>query len=272
MQKKVKSFDRISIDYSINRVSKKFLIFLHGIGGDLTVWKKYAKSFNKKGFSTMAVDLRGHGMSDKPIKKIDYSIENSAKDIFQIIKKEKIKSFVFIGHCYGGMVAINFNKLFSRKAKGFVLIGTGYKFPLLNQIFIKKYLYKFFSELLRNKCFFKYKGHHGKYDSSFSEGDLISLKRLSSDLKDTGLEPLLYTYNSIFYYNEKISLKDLDKPVLIITGERDLFFNIKHAKKMKKLLTNSELIILKDANHWPIFNKEIEIRNLIYNFVTRIKW
>src|SRR3989344_2413697 len=99
MQKKVESFDRININYSINRVSKKFLIFLHGIGGDLTVWKKYVKFFNKKGFSTIAVDFRGHGISDKANKKIDYSVENSAKDIFQIIKKEKIKHFVFIGHC-----------------------------------------------------------------------------------------------------------------------------------------------------------------------------
>ena len=109
MQKKIESFDGIRINYSISRVSDFFLIFIHGAGGDLNAWKEQEHFFHKNGLSTIAIDLRGHGLSDRPNSVRSYRLECFAKDIHQIIVKEKIKKFVMIGHCFGGMVTISFH-------------------------------------------------------------------------------------------------------------------------------------------------------------------
>src|SRR3989338_4944959 len=127
MQKKIISFDHVGINYSIERISGFFLVFVHGIGGDLNVWKKKRKFFHKKGFSTLAIDLRGRGLSDKPDFIESYGLECSAKDIQGILKKEKITRFILIGHSFGGMVTIKFYELFPTLSKAYILIDTAPK-------------------------------------------------------------------------------------------------------------------------------------------------
>lgn len=97
----LKSFDGTKIYYKINRKSGLFLIFVHGWTNNWSVWEKEIKFFQKKGYSTLTLDLRGHGQSDKPQNKKQYRFQCFAKDINEIIKKEKINNFVLIGHSMG---------------------------------------------------------------------------------------------------------------------------------------------------------------------------
>ena len=53
-------------------------------------WRNERVFLHKKGISTIAVDLRGHGKSGRPKLLGDYNIEKFAGDIHSIIKKEKI--------------------------------------------------------------------------------------------------------------------------------------------------------------------------------------
>lgn len=272
MQKTIKSFDGVKINYSIDRKSDKFLIFLHGAGGDLNAWEEYVKFFNEKGFSTLAVDIRGHGFS-KPLSESDYYIENCAKDIAEIIKNEKIENFIIVGHCFGGMVALTFSKMYSNQAAGYVFIDFGYQIPLAKKFLIKKFISYFSSWKIPSKSVSKIAGGHGNYDASFSKGDLISFRRLGNDLKNTGLKPLLFIYKSMFGFNGESYLKLIKEPVIIIHGEKDVFFNVKFAKKMNDLIEDSKLILLNKANHWPIFNKTQEINSFVYDFLkTKINW
>lgn len=39
------------------------ILFVHQFGADHTIWDAIAKEFNTKGYATLKVDLRGHGMS-----------------------------------------------------------------------------------------------------------------------------------------------------------------------------------------------------------------
>ena len=61
----------------------------------MTVWKEIAPFFNKNEYSTLLLDLRGHGKSDK---KADISFEKAAKDINEILKKEKIKNTILVAN------------------------------------------------------------------------------------------------------------------------------------------------------------------------------
>src|SRR3989338_8016662 len=106
MQYEIHSFDLAKINYDIVRKKKRFYIFLHGAGGDLKAWD--LNLFHKNGFSTIAIDLSGHGKSER----ISQSLENATKDVYEVIKHEKVRDFVLVGHCFGGMIAITFAKLY----------------------------------------------------------------------------------------------------------------------------------------------------------------
>ena len=106
MEKKIKSSDGTHINYEISRTKKNnhWLIFIHGAGGDLTAWRKERYFFHKKGYSTIAIDLRGHGKSERPKLLIDYSLDNFAQDVNTVLKHEKINNFSIISHCFGSMI------------------------------------------------------------------------------------------------------------------------------------------------------------------------
>ena len=76
IRKYFKSFDGAKIFYSLSKRSNSWLIFVHGMGGDETAWIKERAYFTKLDFSTLALDLRGHGLSARSQKPDFYQIAN----------------------------------------------------------------------------------------------------------------------------------------------------------------------------------------------------
>ena len=188
MQKKIKSFDKVEINYSIKRISSFFLVFIHGIGGDLNVWNKKRKFFHKKGFSTLAIDLRGHGLSDRPDLIKSYGLECSAKDIRRILRKEKITRFILIGHSFGGMVTIKFYELFPTLSKAYILIDTAPKATQLLKMFHPNSLFiRILNYIIKNKSPKKKNLFHVNSDKFRGTGD-YNLRRVYSDIANTSLK------------------------------------------------------------------------------------
>ena len=270
MQREVKSFDGVKISYDIERVSKKFLILLHGAGGDLNAWKKERKNFHKKGLSTIAIDLRGHGLSDRPKGVRDYKLDKFAKDVQAVIEKEKIRNFVMAGHCFGGIVAINYYKLYPKMAKAYVLIDTTYKAPQRLKFFFKNSkLMHFMNNLLsREKTRKKFKRVNF---SKFVGTKDIDLRRIYSDITHTTLKSWLYTYQNIAKFDGTKTLEEMSQPVLIIEGQDDIIFNVLVAKKMHNLVKESKLQIVPRANHIIVINNPGILERDIYKFVESLK-
>ena len=69
MKKRVKTKDGLTLVYNYNtpRENKKpTLIYLHGLGGNWSEWEDCLKFAKKEGFGSLAVDMRGHGLSSVP--------------------------------------------------------------------------------------------------------------------------------------------------------------------------------------------------------------
>src|SRR3989338_1584987 len=104
----MKSHDGLEIHYVYKPVksSKPVLLFLHGLGANYSEWKQTMVLARNRGYSTLAIDLRGHGLSSAPEKKEFYALEHFANDLKKILIQLKIKKFILIGHSFGGSIAI----------------------------------------------------------------------------------------------------------------------------------------------------------------------
>jgi pimeloyl-ACP methyl ester carboxylesterase len=270
MQKKVKSFDNVKINYDLTKKSDLFLIFIHGAGGDLNAWKKERKFFDKKGFSTLAIDLRGHGLSDRPDLVENYKLENFANDIYSILKKEKIKNFIIIGHCFGGMITITFHKLFPKLAKSYILIDTTYKAPQSLTIFKQHpFFVHILNHLLENKDLKKKHFSHVNYDKFIGTSEW-NFKRIYSDITHTSLKSWLFMYENIANFDGIKILKNMNKPVLIIEGNKDRIFPPTIAKKIHKLIKTSEIDIIPNANHILVLNNVKVLEKDILTYISKI--
>ena len=112
------SFDNNKIHFKTVGKGKKALVFVHGWTCSAEFWRKSVSAF--PGYRVIAVDLPGHGKSDKP--KTDYTIEYFAKSVHAVIKEAGVKQAVLIGHSMGTPIIRQFYRLYPEKTRGLVVV------------------------------------------------------------------------------------------------------------------------------------------------------
>lgn len=266
------SFDGAKIYYHATPKDKnKWLIFLHGLGGDLTSWKKERAYFAKLGISTIAMDLRGHGFSERREDKDFYKFENFAKDVESLIQKEKINNMIIIGHCLGGIISMYFQAQFPNKSKALVLVDTSYKPTFFGKNFIPKVLMNKMIDLLLKVSSNKKVPGHEKDDQFIGSSD-INLRRLLSDILHTSLKSYLLVFRSMVNLDAEDILKKILVPTLVIEGGQDTIFPPNLAEDLSKRIKKSYLEFIEGANHIIVINNPIQLEDSISSFLKKINF
>lgn len=267
--KYIKSFDGAKIYYNkVDKGSDSWLIFVHGLGGDLTVWKSTRDYFHKLGISTLALDLRGHGLSTRRNNTNFYKIEKFAKDLHLILNKENIKSAITIGHCFGGMISIYFQSHFPNHSQGLVLVNTSYRAPFIGNNIIARIILDEITNLLVKTAPDIKKQGRANYKKFVGTSDL-NLKRITSDILHTSLKSYLMVCNQLINFDAEELLKKITVPTLIVKSENDKIFSNKIAIHLKEKIKNSELNLIKEANHIIVLSKPDDLSETIREFLFR---
>ncbi len=114
-----------AIDVSPDR-PQRTLIFIHGFGGQAGQWHYQLQNFLLEN-RVIALDLRGHGLSDKPAR--GYDMPQILADLETALDVLKVKGkFVLVGHSFGGAVATDFALNHADRIERLVLIATAGEF------------------------------------------------------------------------------------------------------------------------------------------------
>ncbi len=97
------------------------LIFLAGLGLDLTVWNPLA-ALLKDRFTCLLVDNRGSGKSDAPAG--PYTIEEMSEDTIGLARSLRMDRFAVVGHSMGGLIALQLAADFPEAISGLLLLST----------------------------------------------------------------------------------------------------------------------------------------------------
>ncbi len=101
----------------------KWLVGLHGLASQAHIWDLVAPRLSDA-FHVVAVDQRGHGLSDKPDSGYDFATITS--DLDAILTAQKIDRAVLAGHSWGGNVALQYAVDHPDRVSGLVLIDGGF--------------------------------------------------------------------------------------------------------------------------------------------------
>ena len=268
ISRKLKSFDGTLLHYELSSGSfqKPTLFFLHGLGGDLDAWKYVKRPLRDLGYSTIAMDLRGHGFSDHPARSKSYEIDNLAQDVVEISSREKVGKIVLIGHCWGAMVSLNFAINFPQKLKGLVVVSGSFHPPLYLNSSLKQTLATGLINLMATLSPKLVQPRHSYYPAKKFHKDYEWLG-LAKTIMRNSLKSYLLSSKQIVNLNLENKLKKIKMPTLIISGSKDSIFPLSISRKMHTKIQNSKLEVVDGANHVVILNNPIQVYKSIKSFL-----
>ena len=242
--------------YDVGKSNKKALILIHGWTCNADFWKDSYNAFPQ--YRVIAIDLPGHGQSDKP--KTTYSMEYFARSIDAVMKDAKVKQAVLVGHSMGTPVIRQFYRLYPHETLGLVVVDGP-----LQPFGPKEQMDKFFGPLLTN-----FKEEHPK----FLDGLLGPVRAdLKPSIRATMISAPDYVaisamkgmLDEAIWTNDQVSV-----PVLAIMAKGPLFAgNIEES--YKTVAPKLEFHMWEGVSHFLMMEKPREFNNAVRWFVTKNK-
>ena len=251
------------------RIYDKHILFIHGLGSSAERWLDIPEALSNY-YHTIAVDLIGFGLSDKP-DDINYTIENFAEFIFEFIEKKGLnkddQKITLVGHSLGGYIAVEFairnkgliERLVLIDSSGFLRAPT----PLLEQ-----YLYA-----AKNATYDNVKN---VFEQLVSQPWKVLPALIYTFITRINSPGAKYPFESAFKNSTttqiKLSrLKSIeDIPTLIIWGRNDNLIPIEHSNSFKHVLNKCRVQIIEDAGHAPFAEKPAITCEILHTFLSRI--
>lgn len=94
-------------------------VLVHGWSSNLTAWSYQIPELAKRG-RVIALDLPGHGQSDKP--QVAYTMDHFAAAIDAVMKDAKVEHAVLLGHSMGTPVVRQFYRKYPKKTLAIVIV------------------------------------------------------------------------------------------------------------------------------------------------------
>lgn len=116
---RVADFDGVKVHYDSWGKGGEAVVLVHGWTCSAEFWRANAPELAKE-YRVIAIDLPGHGRSDKPQAK--YTMEYFARAIDAVLQHAKVKRAVLAGHSMGTPVVRTYYRLFPQKTAALIAV------------------------------------------------------------------------------------------------------------------------------------------------------
>ena len=233
-------FKNVKINYLVLGDKGKWLVFLHGWGGSVESFLGVAKTF--KNNRCLLIDFPPFGFSEEP--QDVWDLKTYTDMVFSLLHNLNIKNPSIFAHSFGGRVAILLSSIYNIKVDKLVLVDSAGMKP-------------------RNFFWIKFKVAKYKF-----------LKKLGLKQKNKGsqdyksLSPIMKkTFSCVVnQYLEKFC-SQIKAETLIVFGDNDKTTPLYMARRLNKLIKNSGLVVLKNANHFSYIDNFDEFLIIVHKFI-----
>ena len=98
-------------------------VLLHGWGASSYSFRHALTLLPERAIRTIAVDLRGFGLSDKPMRRGWYTLESYAEDLDSVLDALALDRATLVGHSMGGGIALHYALRRPERVSGLALVN-----------------------------------------------------------------------------------------------------------------------------------------------------
>ena len=99
------------------------VVLVHGLASNARMWDGVAAALTSQRVRTVAVDLRGHGRSDRPDHGYDFA--TVGRDVCRVLDALQIERAVIVGQSWGGNVVVDMAHRHADRVVGVVPVDGG---------------------------------------------------------------------------------------------------------------------------------------------------
>lgn len=229
------------------------VVMVHGLAASLHDWDDLFPELSANGYAGYALDLTGHGESEKPLDHDHYTFQNLYHDFSAWLDSLQLpEPFPLIGHSLGGGLSLQYALMNPQKVSGLVLVNPFYdihqlprairlffRTPLLRTRFIERTPYRLFRFFIDMTSYNFYIGHR---ESHILPEHIRYQTALDYTRASSGIYHIPRTLPATAF-----TLSQLHHPTLLLWGGRDQTLNPTSFNQLAQMLPN-----LKGTHTFPI--------------------
>jgi 4,5:9,10-diseco-3-hydroxy-5,9,17-trioxoandrosta-1(10),2-diene-4-oate hydrolase len=249
------------------------VILIHGIGQDIEYWASAIRALAAH-HQVYALDLPGHGKTDKPLG-ISYTLDDLSQFVQDFMSTLGIQKTHLVGHSLAGAVSMRLVLRQTAVVNRLVLVdsgGFGREVSMMFRILSLPFLGEIFTRpsLSGSAALLKMFVHN----PATITDDMIEHNYQMSILPGTqqsvlkALRTNVNIWGQIDNRADLRSITSITNPVLVIWGRQDNLIPVAHADIAAKGFPNVRVQIMENCAHFPMLEDTLEFNRLVLDFLS----
>jgi 2-hydroxy-6-oxonona-2,4-dienedioate hydrolase len=240
------------------------LLFLHGTGGHAEAYTRNLDSHGKY-FNTIAIDMIGHGWTDKP--PVDYEIPTYAEHVIKVLDALGHKKAHISGESLGGWVA-TYLAIHHPERLDRIVLNTAGGWTAHPEIMDK--IKRLSMEVAREPTYERMRARLEflMYDKRMVHDDLVETRlriyRQPNFADITRrilcLQEMPIRRRNMFSREMYASIKT---PTLVLWTSHDPTATVDEGRELASMIPDSKFIVMNNCGHWPQF-EDADLFNRIH--------
>ena len=251
------------------------VVLLHGLGASLAVWNENIIPLAEE-HTVYAVDLPGHGKSDKP-NEIGYDAFSGAHFLAQFMDTLGISTATLVGNSAGGLIAALFALSYPQRVGRLALVdsaGLGRQIawflrfsslPLLGEVLHTPNVHST-KHLIKSLFYRPRPVDEALVRELMQVRNIPAAKRAALEAIRSGVNLWGLQKNTMVLSR----LKHYPRPLIIIWGQEDRILPVAHAHRAAKVLSHGNVHVIPRCGHWPQLERPQEFNPLILGFLKEV--
>jgi 2-hydroxymuconate-semialdehyde hydrolase len=229
------------------------VVLIHGFGGSTFSFRKVAGELARN-YDVIALDLHGFGYTQRPTDPSAYSLLAQRDLVLRLMDHLGVARAHIVGHSYGAGIALLLAQENGDRVRSIILVdgGSAGGAPPAARLFsiIRPLITPFAAQFLTEPNI-RRTLESAVHDPAVVDGEMVDgyLRRL----KVEGLTRAFRGFSSpAAVAAPEVRLQEIDKPTLILWGERDTFIPIAVGERLAAAIAGAEFVRFERVGHLPL--------------------
>ena len=255
------------------------VVLLHGFPEYWRSWRLQIPALAEAGYRVVAPDMRGYNLSGKPKGVGSYRGRKLAQDVSELISACDAERAIVVGHDWGAVVAWLFAMYHPEQLDRLGILNVPHPMRMLQGFRtlrqLRKSWYVFFFQIPGlPEAMIRRKDHAMLWRTFRTEP---TLRGVMSDEDIQGyvdamaqpgtLEAAVNYYRAALRYPNLRDMHRIEKEVLVIWGEQDLYLGAELAAPDPKWVPNARVERIPEASHWVHLDAADQVNRLLIDFL-----